>query len=311
MTKRYLTASFLLMAVATICSPTHAQIIDLGTFLVDDDATSGDVAVVIPEGVWTSYELQTDWSAISGGPFSSEAIWALTTGPLSSSPFFFADPGPSLDSLESEDSVTLTWSGYLNAPISSNFFPETIFLSLQTFEGTIAEWANTQLTLGTELAPIPSTNSTFDLIGGGMAMDTISLGPGEVGWYEIRHPGGVLSVTTGFPETNILGVEDPINADTDLGIFNEFGFLVAANDDEDFPNGILTSSVAADLPAATYYAAVTGWNGFFNGGFDATSDNPNSGRVKISASAVPEPSSLALLAASLLGACSLIRRRSR
>ena len=154
----------------------------------------------------------------------------------------------------------------------------------------------------------PATDGVFDLTATTMAMDTQTIGAEQVLWYEINHPGGELTLTTGFPETNILGTFNDL-PDTELGLFDDLGMLLAENDDEDFANGIQTSLIVGDFPAGTYFAAMGAFATTFADGFGATSINPNSGDIKFAASVVPAPSSALLLALSTFGLFVIRRKR--
>src|SRR5690606_28358742 len=98
--------------------------------------------------------------------------------------------------------------------------------------------------------------------------------------------------------------------DTELGLFDADGNLVASNDDEDFGAGILTSLLDSNTVGAladgTYYIAVGAFNTVYGPGFDAISDTPSTGTNVVNFIVVPAPASAALLG---LGGLAAIRRR--
>jgi hypothetical protein len=278
-----------LVLVLGFAMPADAALFNLGTFQVDDDPNAGDIPLAIPAGNYNYYTFSTDWTAVSGDPWSNEAIWAITDGPLSDPlTTFFADPGPAPNSLSSGDPVTLQWAGFLDVPITG---PQNGFLlTLQTFTGSVAQWANTTLEL-TEQAVVAPT----------------------------------LDVDLG-----VIGTDaDPINIntfaadfDTELGLYDAGGLVLASNDDA---GGTLQSELDfPNLPAGDYYLAMGGYNSVFGGFFGAT-PGTSSGNYGLSVagiavdgvlaadsllwvgfSIVPEPASLALLA---LGGLAALRRR--
>ncbi len=287
-------------ALALAAAAASAQVtLDLGTFIVDDDAETGDIALAIPAGTYTSYTFTTDWSAVSGNPFSNEAIWAVTDGPITDdTTTFFEDPGPAPNSQPNADPITLVWNGFFDIPIVSDGDTGDFFLlNLQTFGGSTAEWANTMFTLGFDSVMPPPATETF-LDADGMIMSTLD--EGEVEFFEFDYDG-----TSDFAISTAGTDLDPSN-DTELALYDSSGAVVLTNDD----SGTLLSALVVsggDLDAGTYFLAAGGFNTTFGDDFQATSTSVNSGPLTITGlSVVPEPTSLALLG---LGGLAALRRR--
>jgi hypothetical protein len=298
-----------LLTIACGLSPVQAQVIDLGTLIVDDHANSGGISISIPAGNWTSYTFTTDWSVVGGDPWSSDAIWSVTDGPVSDpGTVVYADPGPATNSQFNGDPITLSWAGFFDVSLANPPLADGFFLSLQTFADSSAQWSNTVLTLGTEILQPPETVATFNLTPNSpMDMDLQTLEPANVAWYEINHPGGLLTVTTDFAETRLIGDFDDIFPDTEIGLFSSTGDLLAENDDIFFPTN-LKSEIAMNLAASTYYAATGGFDTEFADGFAAVSTASRGGDIKFGASIVPEPATAILLGVSCIGLL-LTRRR--
>lgn len=154
-------------AALAAASAASAQVtINLGTLTVPQPVTAINISTLIPAGTYTSYTFTTDWSAIAGDPWSNEAFWALnnTGWPTGGGNIFFVNPGPAGNSAANGSSVTLTWSGSLTNPITTNGSDPVFFLYQQSFAGSSATWANATLTL----IPTPATVTLLGL-GGLMA----------------------------------------------------------------------------------------------------------------------------------------------
>lgn len=142
-------------------------------------------------------------------------------------------------------------------------------------------------------------------------MDVQPIGQAEVLWYSFDVSGGAganpWSISTAG-STNTGGAFG--DDDTEIGLYDSDGNLVASNDDEDFGAGVLTSllddSTVGALADGTYYLAVGNFNTVYGPGFDATSDSTASGTSKVTFNFVPAPASAALLG---LGGLAAIRRR--
>ena len=287
-------------ALALAAAVASAQVtLDLGTFVVDDDAENGDISLTIPTGTYTSYSFTTDWSALSGDPFSNEAIWAITDGPAADpATIFYEDPGSAPNSQANGDPITLMWDGFLDVPIVSDGDAGDFFLlNLQTFPGSSAQWANTMLTLGFDVVMPPAATETF-LDADGMIMSTLD--EGEVEFFEFDYDG-----TSSFVISTAGTDLDPSN-DTELALYDSSGNVVLTDDDSGtFLSALVVSG--GDIDAGTYFLAAGGFNTTFGPDFQAVSTSVNSGPLVITGlSVVPEPTSLALLG---LGGLAALRRR--
>ncbi len=141
-------AAGLLVAMGLAAPASAGSVVfNLGDIVVDDDSATGDIALAIPAGFYDTVSFTTDWSAISGDPWSNEAIWAITDGPVTDpGTTFYADPGAAPNALASGDAVTLIWDSIaLDIPINGPL--DGFLLTLQTFGGSSALWANSVLTL--------------------------------------------------------------------------------------------------------------------------------------------------------------------
>jgi len=119
---------------------------------------------------------------------------------------------------------------------------------------------------------------------------------GGVNWYEFTIAGALdMDMWTE------AGTPDPIG-DTELGLYDAAGDLIANNDDGG-PGGGYYSQILQTLDAGTYYLAVGGYNSTFNGTMWDVVGGTATGDYLLHV--VPEPASLLLLA---LGALALRRR---
>lgn len=154
---------------------------------------------------------------------------------------------------------------------------------------------NGSLSLQAFVPPTPPP-SIGAILGGSIGGN---LAAGSVDWYSFDYSGGGFSLDT---EGSALG---PSN-DTELGLFDSNGQLVASDDDGG--TGLLSLiNSPANLPNGTYYVAIGGFNTSYANGFSATSTSANSGAYVINGlSVVPEPTGLAALG---VAAAIVIRRR--
>lgn len=148
----------------------------------------------------------------------------------------------------------------------------------------------------------------------GVNPNTMALEPiaaAQVLWYSFDVAGGAganpWSISTaGSTNTGGSFGDD----DTEIGLYDAAGNLIASNDDEDFGADILTSlldsATVGALADGTYYLAVGNFNTEFAAGFGATSTSTAVGDSKVTFSFVPAPASAALLG---LGGLAAIRRR--
>ncbi|MEO1534099.1 MAG: hypothetical protein AAFS11_00870 [Planctomycetota bacterium] len=304
-----------LVAAAGLAGLSQGQAnINLGNLAVNDAGISVDLmGAGIAPGNYTSYSVSVDWVAGGGNPFSTEAIWAFTDAafaPGIDDPAlftFYADPGPSADAIGSGDPVTLTWNGFLSPSYQGG--DSLWFNALQTFGGSDASWNNVDITLGFDTISAPPINA--DLGTNPNSMTTAPIGAGEVQWFEFDLTGGAGSQPW---ELSLAGSTNTGGSfgdnDTEIGLYDASGNLIATNDDEDFGAGILTSvlndSTVGALADGTYFVAVGNFNTVFGPAFDVTSDSTAVGETKLTASFIPAPASAALLG---LGGLAAARRR--
>ena len=182
------------------------------------------------------------------------------------------------------------------------YLPGTYFLSVDRYRGAdnVPPVAGGAFDFDLTLDAVVTPSSIASQIGGST---TLSLAAGQVSFLSFDYNGGAFSIDT-------LGstISDD---DTELGLYDSNGFLVAFNDDIDYPDNAFSELTFADgdLAAGRYYLAVGAYDTTFAPGFDATSSSTSTGLVQINGlSAVPEPSAFAALG---LGAAVMLRRRKR
>ena len=301
-----------IVAAAGLTGLTQAQVtINLGTLNVGDVPLQIDLnGAGIAAGNYVAANLSTEWLAGPGNPWSNEAIWALTNTADLNTATFYVDPGIASNSQADGSSVTLQWSNEVFAATYAGG-GSLWFNALQTFGGSSATWGNTTLELLTEInVTPPSTNANLGVNPNGMT--SLPIAAGEVQWFEIEVAGGAgaqpWSISTAG-STNTGGTFG--NDDTEVGLYNSNGVLVASNDDQDFGAGILTSLLDSNgvgaLADGTYYIAVGNFNTTFGtGNFDVSSTSTAAGINKLTVSFIPAPASAALLG---LGGLAAARRR--
>ena len=311
------------LAVAGLAGAAAAQHnINLGTLNVTSTATPIDLnGGSIPAGNYTSYSMSFDWVAGGGGPWSNEAIWALTSTNNLATAVFHADPGASPDAGSSGNPVTLTWNGFMGAQtlnVETGFSTtgaaynggDDLFLfTLQTWAGSDATWSNVNVTLGFDAPPPPTGTFTEAWASGNTAtgntwtrpnaagtalstavpqFDVIPFGVTESGTYDIASitpdHDGFLHIYTGAFDAN-----DPL------------ANFLAGNDDG--PILGLGSSVTAGLELVAgelYFAVISAFGTTQAGDYTMNAVGPGAAFV------IPAPGSLALLG---LGGLVIARRR--
>lgn len=113
------------------------------------------------------------------------------------------------------------------------------------------------------------TGGTFDVLGGNFfEFEGVFIDPGQVEVFQLNYDGiAELELNTFFAT----------NSDTEIGLYDELGNLIANNDDA---NGTLQSQLLLeDLAAGTYYVLVGLFNTTFNDNLSATSTSFSSGFV--------------------------------
>jgi len=153
----------------------------------------------------------------------------------------------------------------------------------------------------TDELPTPPSSTNLGTIGSPRSIgNSTVLSAGQVGWFQFR----VGEATTGSKyfdidtegTTGFIGVGTP--NDTVIALFNEFGELIALDDDDGsdsrsqltfgpsagsragFGNGLVYNGRDGTLQAGiTYYLVVCGFAGTFTDGFNAASDSQLAGPV--------------------------------
>lgn len=125
---------------------------------------------------------------------------------------------------------------------------------------------------------------------------------GDVDWYTFTAEGGVMDFYTGPADPSEI-------EDTEIGIYDMAGALVATNDDGgpfgDGIDGFYSGLMGMTLPAGDYYIAVAAYNSAFGlAGWAVTGGEDYTGDYNLVIT--PEPATLALFG---FGVLALIRRR--
>ncbi len=259
------------------------------------DTTVGPAVVdlngaAITADTYYSYSVTFDWSAVSGDPWSEEALLGFAdANSVDGVTTWYADPGTNMPgSYDDPYPTTITQTGFFDTPyVGGN---PLFFFAGQAYTGSVASWTDIDIDFSTATAVAPT------------AMDVAvpsstsgSLSEGVIDWY---------SFTLGSEaDVDINTLLSPLTTDTELGLYSETGTLLATNDDFDYANDIYLSQILGTLSAGTYYVAVGGWDSQFGNGFTAVGgDSLGDYTLTIT----PEPASLALL---VLGGFSALRRR--
>lgn len=219
------------------------------------DALNTTSLTPAPAGTYNYYKYTADWSAVSGGPWSSEAlsgVWSVGDAQYLTSP-----NSPQFGAASSGAATQLRWGGTLAIPLAGGEALE--FDAVQDFAGSSAQWDNITITIQTDPdGPLPA----------GVAI----AGPSST---SLGTQGGVGA---GFTIDTLAS-----DFDTELGLYNQAGDLLATNDDEgsgplqsliDLTQGVYdgaSHSILAGLSEGTYYIALGGYNSAFGAtGFGAT-----------------------------------------
>ena len=120
----------------------------------------------------------------------------------------------------------------------------------------------------------PPTEDIINASGEGFSgCSTQFVDPGEVVFIEINYDGvSPITINTSLTTDSI---------DTELGLYDANGEIVATNDDINFPADLLSEIRLDSLPAGEYFLGVGLFNTIYNPGFDATSNATASGNVVI------------------------------
>lgn len=285
-------SAFVAVLAAAAGLASAAETINIGSFLQNDQVRNQNITGQLSGSGYNRVQVSVDWSAGSGGPWSNEAIWALTDNDINNAVVFYADPGSAPNSAGNGNAVTLQWDVLAPFAPFGNATP-LWFLSLQTFAGSNANWNN-----------VSATFSTFQAV----------------------QPSSFLNLGTVATDQDTFDIATfGSDFDTEIGLFDSFGALIANDDDGGVGLDSLLSGL--QLPAGQYFLSVSGFNtNFNNSGFGAVPTATSAGGtiagnvngVALSGSVgtggqqwyrfdvVPAPSALALFG---LGGLAAARRR--
>ncbi len=176
---------------------------------------------------------------------------------------------------------------------------------------TDATWTNVNFDFFDDNAPPPTPpqNTYAGVNPNNMQVEPIAAA--QVLWYSFDVSGGAGALPWSISSAGSTNTGGSFgDDDTELGLYDSAGNLIATNDDEDFGAGILTSLIDSTTVGAladgTYYVAAGNFNTDFGAGWNVTSTSTAVGTSKVTFSFVPAPSSVALLG---LGGLAAIRRR--
>ena len=218
----------------------------------------------VPAGNWNYYRFSTNWSAVSGDPWSNEAqagIWDLGLGQYLTSPF-----AAQFGAASSGAATTLRWGGSLGPALSGGEMLE--FDAIQSFGGSVAQWDNVTITFQT---------NPDGFIPAGTAI-----------------PGAPSAISLGV--VGVEGAQFTIDTfgslfDTELGLYNQAGNLLFNNDDAqstlqseiDLTGAVYDGAndlILSGLSVGTYYIALGGFNTVYGAtGFGASPGTANGGYV--------------------------------
>lgn len=188
---------------------------------------------------------------------------------------------------------TLAFSGHFHindgyaAPFGSQPWE---FRYINTFDDTptggVAD-CSMNITFNVTDEPIQPPSGAIDLgtIGNPGQDVTGTYAAGEVKWYKFA-----ISEATGvhYLDINTELTTSLSSGDTELGLYNANGSLIATDDDGGtgflslLQFGVAAGHGTIDLPVGTYYLAVGAYNTNFNGGFDVTSGSTATGDIVVS-----------------------------
>lgn len=269
----------------------------LGTITVTGDLTSGGVGSYLTEARMRFRNAAYAGQSFDVQVFASGNGW---TGTMTGGPTNGGTGGLYNQSITSGSTWTVNfWESYDDS-------------------GLDASWSNLTFQFN-DLPPAPSVNGRNygSLSGSTSTSDTYSVSGGSIIWskFTLANPvsaADFLQVDTTGSTTSAAGV-----LDTELGIFDSAGVLVATNDDSTgVTSRISFGSTAygggsATLAAGDYYIAAGVYNVSYGNGFvvssNATSQSNNL-KINLTYTPVPEPVTVVVLS---LGVLATVRRRKK
>ncbi len=268
-----------------------------------------------PADNYVGYTVSTNWSAVSGNPYSSEARVGFYDVYPSPTITYVNDATPT-NGQSNGNPIALNFAGGFSQVYPGGAAP-FMFRARQTYSTSIAQWNDIIVTLKTLVTP---TATDLGSLNGPLQVGG-TLAAGEIKWYkftideDILAPGTFLDIDT---EGSLLA---PSN-DTELGLYKADGTFVTTDDDDgtDFLTQLTYGSGSGNPPpgngqpyngrdgsltAGTYYLALAGYNSTFGNFFGVTSSSTNVGDYYVNFNTnIPEPISFVLLALGLV-----LRRR--
>jgi len=197
---------------------------------------------------YDAYTVAFDWQAVTGNPWSQEARFALANRSDPNAPdlvvYKFIDRpgnGAAPNAAANSDPRRLEWNARMN-----NAYPggDLWLLAFQAFPNSQANWTNISVTLSDFVPPPPP--------------------PGTINSGITLLEGVAIDINT-----------FAANFDTEIGLYDSDGMLLAHNDEASFdifgPSQIL---VPEGLGIGTYFVALTGYNAIFTDGFGVDVDTP-------------------------------------
>ncbi len=268
-----------------------------------------------PADNYVGFTVTTNWSAISGNPWSNEArvgFYDVYPSPV----ITYANDIAPTNGQSNGNPIALNFAGGFSQIYPGGAAPFT-FRARQTYSTSIAQWNDIIVTLKTLVTPtaidLGSLNGPLQVSG--------SLAASEIKWYKFTLDEDILAPGT-FLDIDTEGSTLAPSNDTELGLYRDNGQFVVTDDDDgtNFLTQLTFGSGSGNPPpgngqpyngrdgtltAGTYYLALGGYNTTYGNFFGVTSASANTGAYYINFNTnIPEPVSFVLLALGLV-----LRRR--